>query len=202
MITLQRRPSFRIPVLLIAAVLVALAAQSHTRAQLAFLPADTEMVIRTTELIDASAADQTHEYTALLDEPLVVNGTLLATKGADAVLQVVDANTARGVRGRASLSLQLTAVMIEGRRVPISTASVKSEGGSQTGRAAKAGIGGAAVGAVIGGLLGGKAGAAKGAAIGGGAGVGVVAVTGQRIQVPAETRLTFVLAEQAPLANE
>ena len=200
MITSQRRPSFRIP--LIVTFLLAVAVRSDTRAQLAFLPANTEVVIRTTELIDASAADQTREYGALLDEPLVVDGTLLATKGADVALQVVDADTARGVRGRASLSLQLTALMIGGRRVPISTASVKSEGGSQAGRAAKAGIGGAAVGAVIGGLLGGKSGAAKGAAIGGGAGVGVVAVTGQRIQVPAETRLTFVLAEQAPLGRE
>ena len=137
----------------------------------------------------------------VLDEPLVVEGKQLAPKGADAVLQVTDANSVKGVRGRASLMLQLTAVTIDSHRVPVTTARVKSEGGSQAGKAAKAGIGGAAVGALVGGIFGGKSGALTGAAVGGGAAVGVVAVTGQHIQVPAETRLTFVLADKASIEH-
>jgi hypothetical protein len=183
--------------LLLASTLVFVT--SVASAQVAAIPADTEVVIRTAEPINAREADEGHEYAAVLDEPLIVDGNVLAAKGAEATLQVVEATRATGVRGRASLTLQLTAVAIGGRRVAVVTQGVKSEGGSQAGRAAKAGVGGAAVGALVGGLLGGASGAAKGAAVGGGAGVGVVAVTGQRIQVPAETRLTFVLANQAPL---
>jgi hypothetical protein len=168
-------------------------------AQVAFIPADTELVIRTSTKIDTREADRNREYAVVLDEPLIVEGTQLAPKGADAVLNVAEATKAAGVSGRASLILQLTAVTIDGRRVPVSTASVKSESGSQGGRAAKAGIGGAAIGALVGGLFGGKSGVATGAAIGAGAAVGAVAVTGQHIQVPAETRLTFVLADNAPI---
>jgi hypothetical protein len=199
MITSELRPVVRLCVAV--AFLVLLGWRADMRAQVAFIPADTEVVVRTIAKIDAREADQDREYAVVLDEPLIVEGTQLAPKGADAVLQVTEATSAKGISGRATLIVQLTAITIDGRRVPVSTASVKSEGGSQGGRAAKAGIGGAAVGAVLGGLLGGKSGIATGAAIGGGAGVGAVAVTGQRIQVPAETRLTFVLADKAPIGR-
>jgi hypothetical protein len=54
--------------------------------------------------------------------------------------------------------------------------------------------GGAIVGAVIGGLAGGGKGAAIGAAAGAGAGVGAGAATkGQKVSIPSETQLTFVL---------
>jgi hypothetical protein len=197
MITTELRPVVRLSIAM--AFLLAPGWHSDARAQPSFVPADTEVVIRTSAKIDAREADKNREYVVVLDEPLVAEGKELAPKGAQAVLQVAEATSAKGVTGRASLMLQLTAVTIDGRRVPVSTASVKTESGSQTSRAAKAGIGGAAIGAAIGGLLGGKSGLATGAAIGGGAAVGAVAVTGQRIQVPAETRLTFVLADKAPI---
>jgi len=197
MITSERRPVVRLFVAV--AFLVMLGWRGDARAQVAFIPADTEVVVRTIAKIDAREADQNREYAVVLDEPLMVDGTQIAPKGADAVLQVTEATSARGISGRATLIVQLTAIMIDGRRVPLNTSSVKSEGGSQGGRAAKAGVGGAAVGAVLGGLLGGKSGIATGAAIGGGAAVGVVAVTGQHIKVPSETRLTFVLADKAPI---
>ena len=55
---------------------------------------------------------------------------------------------------RASLTLQLVAIVVNGARIAVTTEGVKSEGGSQAARATKAGAGGAAVGAVIGGFLG------------------------------------------------
>jgi hypothetical protein len=199
MITSELRPVVRL--LVAVAFLVTLGWRGDAHAQAAFIPADTEVVIRTSAKIDAREADKNREYVVVLDEPLLVDGKELAPKGAEAVLQVAEATSAKGVSGRASLILQLTSVTIDGHRVPVSTASVKTESGSQGSRAAKAGIGGAAIGAAIGGLLGGKSGLATGAAIGGGAAVGAVAVTGQRIQVPAETRLTFVLADKAPIEH-
>jgi uncharacterized protein YcfJ len=54
--------------------------------------------------------------------------------------------------------------------------------------------GGAIVGAVIGGIAGGGKGAGIGAAAGAGAGTGVeLATKGQKVKIPSETRLTFVL---------
>ena len=56
-------------------------------------------------------------------------------------------------------------------------------------------IGGAtAVGAILGGIFGGGKGAAIGAASGAGAGGAVQVLTkGQRVKIPAETRLSFTL---------
>jgi hypothetical protein len=54
--------------------------------------------------------------------------------------------------------------------------------------------GGAGLGAIIGGIAGGGKGAAIGAGAGAGAGLGVEVLTkGQRVHLPSETRLTFVL---------
>lgn len=161
------------------------------------IPRGTEIAVRTSEGIDSRNVDLTKEYTAVLDEPLVVNGKELAPSGADAVLKVAQVAQAGAVRGRAALTLQLVAVTIDGRRVAVTTEGVTSKSGSQGSSTAKRAAGGAAVGAVIGGLLGGGSGAAQGAAIGGGAGVGSAVLSGQRIQVPTETRLTFVAADPA-----
>ena len=186
----------------VAAAAVTLAMPANAIAQGAFIPANTEVVVRTSEPIDSRQVDPQREYIAVLDEPLTVNGMSIAPKGADAVLHVVAANQAHGVKGRASLTLQLVAIVVDGARIAVTTDGVKSESGSQAARATKAGVGGAAVGAVIGGFLGGGSGAAQGAAIGGGAAVGTVAITGQRIRVPSETRLTFVITADVRQAGE
>jgi hypothetical protein len=179
----------------VAAAVVTLLAPVAVTAQSALIPANTEIVIRTSQPIDSRDVDLRQEYIAVLDEPLTVDGMVIAPKGADAVLQVVQASQVHGVKGRASLTLQLVGVVVNGTRIAVTTAGVKSEGGSQAARATKAGVGGAALGAVIGGFLGGGSGAAQGAAIGGGAAVGTVAIAGQRIRVPSETRLTFVITQ-------
>ena len=62
------------------------------------------------------------------------------------------------------------------------------------GRTAKVAGGTAAVGAIIGAIAGGGKGAAIGAGAGAATGAGVeIATAGQRVRVPSETRLTFVL---------
>jgi hypothetical protein len=48
-------------------------------------------------------------------------------------------------------------------------------------------------------VLGGTGGAVKGATAGAAVGVGVAALSGERVQVPAETRLTFTLAKAVSL---
>ena len=63
--------------------------------------------------------------------------------------------------------------------------------------AALGGLGGAAIGAIAGG----KKGAAVGAAVGGGGGTAAVLATkGKEVEYPAESRLTFTLAQDASIA--
>ena len=164
-------------------------------AQNVTIPAKTVVRVRTSTVIDSRKADDNELYAAELDQALVVNRRTVAPKGAPAALVVVDTKGA-GVGGRASLTLSLAWVEIDGRRVPVQTTEVTDESDSQKGKTIKGGLVGGAIGAAVGGIVGGGSGAAKGAAIGGGAGVGVAILSGQRVQLPAESLLRFTTTRQ------
>ena len=85
--------------------------------------------------------------------------------------------------------------MVNGRMVEINTQTVTRESeNSQGSTTAKRAAGVGAVGAIIGAIAGGGKGAAIGAAAGGAAGAGTGIITkGQKVKIPSETRLTFVL---------
>ena len=71
---------------------------------------------------------------------------------------------------------------------------MSQESSSRGERTAKVAGGTAAVGAIIGAIAGGGKGAAIGAGAGAAAGAGAQVITsGQRVRIPSETRLTFVL---------
>ena len=156
------------------------------------LPVGTEIAVRTIERIDSKSADTHKEYAASLDDPLVVDGVTVAPANASAFLRVKDVQHA-GVTRRASLSLSLVAVMINGRRVEVETDKVDSKSGSQAKRTATGAAAGAAGGAAIGAIAGGAVGAGIGA--GGGAASKVIggAVFGKTVEVKSETRFTYKL---------
>ena len=174
-----------------------LAVPHHARAQ--EIPAQTQLVVRTVDAIDSRNADLAKEYNAGLDSPVTIDGTVVLPRGTDAVLRVVELQQAGAVRGRTSLTLQLIALVVNGQRMPVETSDVKSESGSQGQKATKGGILGGLAGGALGGVLGGAGGAVKGATAGAAVGVGVAALSGERVQVPAETRLTFTLANAVSL---
>jgi hypothetical protein len=95
----------------------------------------------------------------------------------------------------------LTALEIKGQRMSVETGDATIRSGSQSGKATKAGAAGAVVGGLLGGLLGGKGGAAKGAVGGAAVGVTAAAVSGQKVHVPSETRLSFTV-KSPPAAPE
>jgi hypothetical protein len=94
------------------------------------------------------------------------------------------------------MRLILTGVEHGGRNISITTKSYFVEAETTKGRDAAVVGGGAGIGAAIGAIAGGKKGAATGAAIGGAAGAGTVLATkGNEVDFPAESRLTFTLAD-------
>lgn len=161
------------------------------------LPSGTAISIRTIDAIDSERADMNRDYAASLADPIVINDTTVAPRGANAYLRVVEAKDAGKFKGRASLSLTLAAIEVNGKRVPVETGATVSQSGSQGAKTAKRGVIGAAAGAAIGALAGGGKGAAIGAGAGAGVGAGSAALSGQRVKVPAETRLTFTLTQAA-----
>ena len=119
--------------------------------------------------------------TAKVEDP--VEATLASAVTVDGVEVVPAGSTVRGtvtgvessgkVKGRASLALQFTTLIVRDERVPISARWSAQAKSTKKRDATKIGIG-AGAGAIIGGILGGGKGAATGAAVGGGAGTAMV----------------------------
>jgi outer membrane lipoprotein SlyB len=107
---------------------------------------------------------------------------------------LVDTRASGALTGRAELTLRLVSVKAGGRVVDINTQSVSQQSDSRGQQSAKVAGGGAALGAVLGTAAGGGKGAVIGGVTGGAVGTGAAAVLkGERVKVPPETRLTFVL---------
>jgi len=158
------------------------------------LPAGTNVVVRMIEGVDSEAARVGQTFAASMDEPVMLNGEVVIPRGADVIVKLVDSKESGKLAGRAELTLDLVSVKVDGRMVDINTQTVSRESSSRGERTAKVAGGTAAVGAIIGAIAGGGKGAAIGAGAGAAAGAGAEVVTkGQRVKIPSETRLTFVL---------
>ena len=158
------------------------------------LPAGTNLVVRLIDGVDSETARQGQTFSGSMDEPVMLNGEPVIPRGADVTLKLVDAKESGKLTGRAELTLDLVSVRVDGRMVDVNTQTVSRVSDSRGARTAKVAGGTAAVGAIIGAIAGGGKGAAVGAAAGGAAGAGAEVITkGQRVKIPSETRLTFVL---------
>ena len=159
------------------------------------LAAGTMLVVRTTSTLSTKTAKSGDTFAASLEEPLTVEGVVVAAKGAEVKGRVVDSDPGGRVKGVASLIVDLTELTLkDGRKVAIDTSDrgVKAKT-TKDKDALKIGIG-AGVGAAIGAIAGGGKGAAIGAASGGAAGTGVVLATkGDPAVIRAESVLRFPL---------
>jgi hypothetical protein len=160
------------------------------------LPAGTNLVVRMIDGVDSEVARVGQTFSASLDQPVLdVSGqNVLIPRGADVVVKLVDAKESGTFTGRAGLTLNLQSVKVNGRVVEVNSQSISRVGSSQGTETAKRTGAGAVVGAGLGAIFGGGKGAAAGAAVGGAAGAGTQVFTkGQKVKIPSETRLTFVL---------
>jgi hypothetical protein len=124
----------------------------------------------------------------------MLDGNAVIPRGADAVVKLVDSQESGKLTGRADLKLALQSIAVNGRLVDVNSQTVTEESSSRGARTAKVAGGTAAVGAIIGAIAGGGKGAAIGAGAGAAAGAGSqVIMSGQKVHIPSETRLTFVL---------
>ena len=161
------------------------------------LRAGTVITVRLAEALSTDKNEKGDTFYATLDQPLVVDGFVIAEREARVEGRVVDA--VRGGRGGAAAHLVLALTKIhtsDGQRVPIETAEIDQKGSPAGGEnAAKVG-GGAVLGAIIGAMAGGGKGAGIGAAAGGAAGAGGVLLTrGHAASLPSEYRLSFHLQQ-------
>src|ERR1022692_3385007 len=85
------------------------------------IPSGTSVSIRTIDAIDSKNANLGKYYAASLAEPLVVNGVTIAPLNADARLRVTESKNSGPVRGRASLTLHLDQLFINGQWLIVDT---------------------------------------------------------------------------------
>lgn len=177
------------------------AAAAKTRAQV--LPEGTELVVRTGEAIDSSAAAANQTFSARVDQDVLGDsGAVAIPKGSQAVL-VIRKASGGGVVGSPEMTLDIQSVQVGGKSYTVSTEDMEQKGSTGIGtnrRTAEMVGGGAAVGAIIGAIAGKGKGAVIGGAAGAAAGAGVqVLVKGKEVKVPAETVLTFKLDQPVTL---
>jgi hypothetical protein len=160
------------------------------------LPAGTSLVVRMIEAVDSDKATVGQTFRASLVEAVNFPGTgqVAFPRASDVVVKLVNTKDSGKLAGKAELTLSLWSVKVGDRIVDVDTQTVTKESDSRGAKTGTMAGGGAVLGAVIGGLAGGGRGAAIGAAAGAGAGVGAGAATrGQKVNIPSETQLTFVL---------
>lgn len=157
------------------------------------LAAGTLLPVRIGEKLSSARNQPGDTFLATLTQPLVIDGWIIAERGARVEGRVVDATQAGRAQGTAHLGISIVRLeTADGQNIRIRTEPFVKDAASSTGTdAAKIG-GGAAIGAIIGAIAGGGKGAAIGAGAGGAVGAGDVLLTrGKAAEIPVETRVSF-----------
>jgi hypothetical protein len=165
--------------------------------QLVTVPEGSNIVVRLVNTLSTNRNRPGDSFEATLEEPLHVDGWLVAPKGSRVEGRVLESKPGGRVQGVAELSFDLVRLTTaDGRQVDISTAAFGQEAEASHGEDLKKIGWGAGIGAIVGAIAGGGKGAAIGAGAGAGAGAGTVLATrGKTAVVPTETRLTFRLSQ-------
>jgi hypothetical protein len=162
------------------------------------IPAGSTIEVRVNENVDADTASVGRTYNAQLTQPILSSdGSTLAEAGSPAQLVVMNVSEGGAVTSD-QVTLGLQSITIRGTSYPVAaeTFETQQRGLGATGRTARMVGGGAALGTLVGAIAGGGTGAAIGAVTGAGAGAAIQVLTkGQRVQVPAESVLSFRLEQ-------
>jgi hypothetical protein len=160
------------------------------------VPANTAIYVRLQQGISSATAQPGQNFSAVLDEPLVVDGQTLAPRGTAVTGKVVAARDSGHLHNAGYLRITLSSMALHGKTVPLQTNSVFVSGGSYKKRNLAFIGGGAGGGALIGALVGGGKGAAIGSVAGAAGGASAAYATGKKeVGFVAERRLGFRLTQ-------
>jgi len=164
------------------------------------IAAGTLLPVRIGETLSAANNERGDTFLATLDQPLVVDGFVIAERGSRVEGRVTEAER---TKGSSHIGIELVKISTsDGQHVRVRTAAYKKESNSSTGNdVAKVGII-TAIGAAIGAAADGGKGAAIGAGVGGAAGVADVMLTrGKPAEIRVETRLSFRIQEPVTITE-
>jgi hypothetical protein len=169
-------------------------AQRFQSGSVALVDAGTTITVRTNETIDTGDSDGQVFHGSVASDVVNKSGRIVVPRGSDVEMTVREMDDNQ-------LALDLDSVTIRGERYGVQTESstVTSDQKAGIGTNKRTGEyvgGGALLGAIIGAITGGGKGAAIGAGVGAAGGAGVQILTrGNHVRVPAESLLTFRLAQ-------
>jgi hypothetical protein len=153
--------------------------------------------MRTNEPLSSDHNQVGDQFTGTLQQPIVVNGWVVARGGQTVIGQVKSVKKAGRVTGTSQLGIELTDLtLVDGEQAPILTELWKASGGTSHGQDAATIVGGTGLGAAIGAAADWGRGAAIGAGAGAIAGIGAVLLTrGRPTILEPESQLTFRLVD-------
>jgi hypothetical protein len=168
------------------------------------VPAGKVIFVRLDEPLSSDHNHAGDTFTATLDQPIVINGWVVARRGETVVGTVTAAQKAGRVKGTSQLGLELTDLtVVDGNQIPISSELWKGSAGTSRGRDAAGIATTTGVGAAIGAAVNGGTGAGVGAGIGAVTGIaGVLLTRGKPTVLGPETQLSFRLKEPLTISTE
>jgi hypothetical protein len=168
------------------------------------IPAGTPLAVHLRASLSSATSRTGDSFEAVLDEPIIVHGKIVAPRGSNVTGKVLEARAADDLQEPGYMRLALTVVSLNGQSLPIQTSSIFVKRGSHGKRNLKQISGASINGASIGGESTSRlARKGKGTLIGASTGAAEVeagyATENKDVGVAPERRLIFRLAEPLPL---
>ena len=167
------------------------------------VPAGTVIRVRTDEWISSDRNVIGDSFSAVLSEPIVVNGWVVGRRGQAQTGRVSQVKKGHG-GGTSELGLDLPELtLVDGQQLPLQTQLFQASAGPSSGRNAAIIGSTTGMGALIGAIAGRGVGAAIGAGIGATAGaIGVMSTPGKPTVVSPESILSFRLEAPVTISTD
>jgi hypothetical protein len=166
------------------------------------ISAGTEIQVKMIDSINSKSSQIGSLFHSALSVPVTAGNQVVIPQGTDVYIKLVNAKSAGSIKGSSELEVVLDHLVVQGQSIPLNSSSVRQKSASRGKQTATRTVIGGGAGAILGGIIGGGKGAAIGAGVGAGGTLAYQALTkGPEVRIPAQTRLSFTLAEpfQAPL---
>lgn len=166
------------------------------------VPTGTVIRVRINQRMDSKHTVPGTVFDGVVLNDVFAGSSIAIPRGATIQGRVVDVHKAGDYKGKGTISLQLTQLLLGGTNYPLVTNDWTQYGADKTGQTVNNTVGLGAFGALIGAVAGGGAGAAVGAGVGTVAGLGVSSASrrGEAV-LPSEAILPFQLAQPAALTT-
>lgn len=168
------------------------------------LPAGTVVRVRVDDWISSDQNLAGDSFSAVLDQPIVVGGWVVARRGQAQTGRVSLVKKGGHGSGTSQLGVDLPELtLVDGQQLPLQTELFQTSAGTSHGRDAAVIGTTTGVGALIGAIAGGGTGAAIGAGVGATAGIiGVMSTRDRPTVIPPETVLSFRLQSPVTISTE